>query len=257
MTRRLPLDGIENFRDFGNYPARGRRLKPGLLFRSGHHARATDADLETLERMGLSVIVDLRRSNEREREPSRRWGGFSGHVIENDIGQDSIDEWHAFLDASDLTPQSFRDYMLDYYAQAPFVDRHVDLYRRYFQALSESEGAILVHCAAGKDRTGILVALTHHVAGVDDEHIIADYLATNDPVRFAARADGFRQYILETTGRTVSDEAMHVAMGVEAEYLETAFQVMVGRHGSIDGYLDETLGLDPERRSRIHDRLLD
>ena len=257
MTRRLPLDGIENFRDFGDYAAGERRLKSGLLYRSGHHARASDSDLQALEKLGFSVIVDLRRSNEREREPSRRWDAFAAEVIDNDIGQDGIDEWYAFLEASDLSPRSFRDYMLDYYEKAPFVARHVDLYRRYFQALAGSEGPVLVHCAAGKDRTGILCALTHHVAGVADDDIVADYLATNDPARFAARADGFRQHIQETTGRAVSDEAMHVAMGVEPAYLEMAFHVMRDRHGSIDSYLDETLGLDAGVRGRIHDRLLD
>jgi len=256
MTRRIPFDAIENFRDFGDYAAGQRRLKRGLLYRSASQSRATDADLERLAALRLSVIVDLRRANEREREPSRRWAGFAARVIENDIGQESADEWHTFIQTSDLTPASFRAYMLDYYDQAPFQRRHIDLYSRYFRALAESEGPILVHCAAGKDRTGIICALTHHVAGVHDDDIRADYLLTNDPERLVQRLPQVREVIREATGRVASDEALMFAMRVEAEYLDRAFVVMREAHGSIDGYLDQALGLDAGLRGRIHDRLL-
>ncbi|HEX7884958.1 MAG TPA: tyrosine-protein phosphatase [Phenylobacterium sp.] len=256
MTRHIPFEAIENFRDFGGYAAGQRRLKQGWLYRSAAQSKATDADLQKLAGLGLSVIVDLRRANEREKEPSRRWDGFAAQVIENDIGQDAADEWATFIQTSDLTPGSFRGYMMDYYRHAPFQRRHIDLYARYFRALAESAGPILVHCAAGKDRTGIICALTHHLAGVRDDDIMADYLLTNDPARMAARLPLVREKVLEVTGRTASDEALTVAMGVEAEYLGEAFRVMREAHGSLDGYLNEALGLDAGLRGRLHDRLL-
>jgi len=256
MTRHVRFESIDNFRDFGDYAAGPGRLKPGLLYRSAHQARATDADLAKLADMGLGVIVDLRRSNERERDPSRRWAGFDVSVIENDIGQDTADEWGTFIAGSDLTVGSFRDYMLDYYRHAPFQRRHIDLYRRYFRALAETEGAILVHCAAGKDRTGIICALTHHVAGVHDDDIWADYLLTNEPERLAARLPVMREMVRTQTGRLASDEALMTAMGVEAEYLAEAFAAIREAHGSLDGYLEAALGLDADLRARIHDRIL-
>lgn len=256
MTRHIPFEGIDNFRDFGNYAAGQRRLKPGVLYRSAHQARASDEDLQKLADLGLSVIVDLRRANERERDPSRRWNGFGAQVIENDIGQDTADEWSTFMATSDLSVGSFRDYMLGYYRHLPFQARHIDLYRRYFSALVETEGSVLVHCAAGKDRTGVICALTHHVAGVHDDDIQQDYLLTNDPVRQAARVPIMREMVRETTGREASDEALLTAMRVEPEYLAEAFRVMREAHGSLDGYLDNVLGLDADVRGRIHDRLL-
>lgn len=256
MTRRIPFEGIDNFRDFGDYAAGQRRLKRGLLYRSAGHAGATDGDLEKLAAMNLAVIVDLRRANERERAPSRRWPGFAAQVIDNDIGQESADEWLTFIQGSDLTARSFHDYMLEYYRKAPLQRRHIDLYTRYFRALAETEGAILVHCAAGKDRTGIACALTHHVAGVHDDDIVEDYLLTNDPERLERRLPMIREVIRETTGRTASDEALMVSMRVEPEYLEESFRVMREAHGSLDGYLDQALGLDAATRERIHDRLL-
>ena len=257
MTRHIAFDGIDNFRDFGDYAAGPRRLKRGLLYRSAHQSRATDADLAKLAEMGLSVIVDLRRSNEREREPSRRWDGFAAQVIENDIGQDTADEWATFIAGSDLSVGSFHAYMRDYYRAAPTQRRHIDLYTRYFRALAETEGPVLVHCAAGKDRTGIICALTHHVAGVHDDDIVADYLLTNQHERMVARLPTMREHVGHASGgRIPTDEALMTAMRVEAEYLEEAFRVMREGHGSLDGYLDQVLGLNPELRERIHDRLL-
>lgn len=256
MTRHIAFEGIHNFRDFGGYPARGRALKTGRLYRSANHAHATDADLERLAALNLAVIVDLRRANEREREPCRRWQGFAASVIENDVREERDDEWRDFIMSSDLSPESFRRYMLDYYRLAPFWTRHLDLYSRYFRALAETEGPVLVHCAAGKDRTGIICALTHHVAGVHDDDILADFLLTNDPERMARRLPFMRDHIREVSGRTPSDEAVLTGMGVEAQYLEAAFAAMREAYGSLDGYLDRALGLDGALRERIHDRLL-
>ncbi len=253
MDRRIAFEGIDNFRDFGGYATGARRLKPGLLYRSAQPARATPGDLAKLADLGVALIVDLRRTNEREREP---WPGFAAEVIENDIGQDGLDEWATFIAASDLTVESFRAYMLDYYRKAPFQQRHLDLYSRYFRALAESDGAILVHCTAGKDRTGIVCALTHHLAGVHEDDIVEDYLLTNDAERLEKRLPIIREVIRETTGRTASDEALMTAMRVEAEYLAQAFAVMAERHGSLDGYLDQALGLDDALRARLHARLL-
>ncbi|HEY8618228.1 tyrosine-protein phosphatase [Phenylobacterium sp.] len=255
-SRRIAFEGIDNFRDFGDYRAGDRRLRRGRLYRSAHQARATDADLEKLAAMGIAVIVDLRRPNERQRDPSRRWQGFAAQVVENDIGHAHDDPWHAFLRGSDLTENSFHQYMMDYYRAAPHEPRHIDLYRRYFRAVAETEGPILVHCAAGKDRTGIICALTHHLAGVHDDDIVEDYLLTNDPERIALRTPVLQEIIREETGRTPSDGAVRVAMSVAPEYLETAFDVMREQHGSLDGYLDEVLGLDAPLRERIHDRIL-
>ena len=57
MTRHIPLQGVENFRDFGDYAAGAGRLRKGVLFRSAHQAEATDADLETLATLGIVTLV--------------------------------------------------------------------------------------------------------------------------------------------------------------------------------------------------------
>jgi len=256
MTRRISFEGIDNFRDFGDYPGARGHLKRGVLYRSAHHANASDKDLEALAALGLSVIVDLRRPNERERDPSRRWPDFAATVIDNDIGQGADDEFYAFLVSSDLSVEAVRDYLTGYYRKAPFVARHLDLYARYFQALAETEGPVLVHCAAGKDRTGVICALTHHIAGVSDDHIVEDYLLTNDPERLALRTPQVVERIRQATGRTPSHEAVRAAIGVDAVYLREAFAAVCEAHGSLDGYLEQALGVTPGLRARIEARIV-
>lgn len=257
MTRILPFEGVENFRDFGDYAAGQRRLKRGLLYRSAHHGNATPADLDAIRDLGISVIVDLRRPNERERDPCRRWSGFAANLIENDIGKVDDDPWHLFIASSDLSEDSFRRYMVDYYREAPFVERHVDLYSRYFQALAKADGAVLIHCAAGKDRTGILAALTHHLAGVSEDDLVEDFLLTNDPGRFERRVPVMMEVMRNLTGKSPSEAAVRTALGVEAQYLETAFAAIHDKHGSLDAYLDRELGVDDTARQAIHDRILE
>ncbi len=257
MSRILPFEGVENFRDFGGYAAGDRVMRTGVLYRSAHHGFATDADLEAIRGLGLSVIVDLRRPNERARDPCRRWEGFTAQVIENETGELQDDPWQIFIATSDLSAAAFRQYMVDYYREAPFVDRHVDLYARYFHALAETDGAVLIHCAAGKDRTGILAALTHHLAGVSDDDLVADYLLTNNPERLARRVPFIMARMKEEHGRVATEEAVRTAISVEAQYLETALAAIRQRHGSLDAYLEEVLGVDEAARRRLHGRILE
>ena len=257
MTRHIDFDGIENFRDFGGYDtACGRGLKRGVLYRSANHAYASEADLARLRELGVEVIVDLRRPLERQREPSKRWDGFSGRVIENDIENEHADWANQMAKVEKVDADWFFEDSLHFYRTAPFDPRHVDLFSRYFHALSDAEGAVVVHCAAGKDRTGMICAFTHHLAGVHHDDIITDYMATNHEGRITARMDFLRVYIKNLTGRDVSDEALRVAVSVHPEYLDTALSEIESRCGGIDGYLRDVLGIDSAHRDRIGERIL-
>ncbi len=257
MTRHIDFDGIENFRDFGGYDTRhGRPLKRGLLYRSANHAYASDGDLARMRDMGLAAIIDLRRAEERTREPNRRWEGFDAEVIENDIISDHADWAMMMKGLSEITPQWFYEDCIGYYRRAPFEPRHIDLYRRYFRTLADGRGPIVVHCAAGKDRTGLICALTHYVAGVSHDDMLADYLLTNDESRLTRKMDFLGPWLEKQVGLTAPREALRVAVSVNADYLDTAFSVIVERHGSLDAYLEAVLGVDGDLRQRLHHRLL-
>ncbi|HEX5379939.1 MAG TPA: tyrosine-protein phosphatase [Phenylobacterium sp.] len=257
MTRHIAFEGIDNFRDFGGYDtACGRGLKRGRLFRSANHSYATEADLQALRDLGVKVIVDLRRPMEREREPSRRWSDFDGHVVENDH-EVAHSDWTVLLkQADELDGRYFFEDSLGFYRAAPYEDRHIDLFSRYFQALAQAEGGVLVHCAAGKDRTGMICALTHHLAGVHRDDTVADFLATNHPEKIVKRVEFLGPWIHDLTGRVVHEDALKVAVSVNEAYLDAAFETIVATSGSVDAYLEQVLGVDSDLRARIEERIL-
>jgi protein tyrosine/serine phosphatase len=258
MTERVfAFEGVENFRDYGDYAtAAGLRLARGRLLRSGHHARASDADLVRLAGFAVGVVVDLRRASERAAQPCRRPAGFAGRVIESEDVAEGEAPHVTFLRTTDLTEHNVRAFMLDTYRAMPFDERHRDLFSRYFRALAEVEGAVLIHCAAGKDRTGLLAALTHHLAGVNEQDLFEDYLLTNSAVRLEARTPEIAAQIERSFGRKASDAAVRAFLGVEPGFLHAGFGEIRARHGTLDAYLEQALGVDRALRERLEARLL-
>ena len=253
--RILPLEGVENFRDYGRYAASGGRIASGQLFRAAHQARATPADLAAIADLNLAIVVDLRRPRERDNDPSLRHEGFAGEVIQCDLGDQAEAPHVAFLRETDLTPESARAFFLDYYDKAPFEPRHLELFGRYFAALAQGRGPVLIHCTAGKDRTGLLAALTHHILGVHQDDVRDDYLLTNVAARVDARLPMVTEALETSLGKRPSETAVRAFLGVDASYLDAAFTAIRGRSGSVEAYLD-VIGVDAEAREALRARLI-
>lgn len=256
MSDRLPpFQAIDNFRDYGGYAVAGARVARGRLYRSAHQARATEADLARLAQLNIATVVDLRRPSERRDQPSRRPSGWAGRVIESTHDDGGEAPHITFLKTADLTEDSGRAFMTGAYRRLPFEPAHVDLFSRYFRALAECEGPVLIHCAAGKDRTGLLAALTHSLLGVSRDDLIHDYLLTNIAVDLEGRAEGIAKKLTEMTGRPASHGAVVAFLGVEADYLDGAFAEITARHGSLRSYLEQALGVDDALAEGIRARL--
>lgn len=256
MTGRIHrFDALDNFRDYGDYAAASGRVKSGRLFRSGHHARLSGPDLERLDGLGIATVVDLRRPSERRAQPSKRPAGFAATIIESAHDDGGEAPHITFLKTADLTPDSGRRFMTATYRQLPFEPAHIDLFGRYFSALGQSEGPVLIHCAAGKDRTGMLAALTHHLLGVSREDMVEDFLLTNVAVDLEGRAPAIARQLKVMSGREPSHDAVVAFLGVEPVYLDTALNEIAARHGSVDAYLEQALGVDRALRDRIVARL--
>jgi protein-tyrosine phosphatase len=244
------FDALDNFRDYGDYAtAAGRRLAPGRLFRSAHQARVTDADLERLGGLGIGVIVDLRRPGERRDQPSRRPAGWAGQVIDSDLGADGEAPHMTFLRTQDLTPDSGRRFMTGVYRELPFEPSHLDLFARYFRALGEGDGAVLIHCAAGKDRTGLVIALALEVAGADRDAIIADYARTSERIdQIVLRLASTPTYAQDMQ----TDDPQHHA--ARPESMARILQLLEDRHGSPTAWLAEH-GFEADAAQQLRARL--
>ena len=249
------LTGVENFRDFGGYPVGpDRRVKRGLLYRSGRPSAATEADEALLHRLGISTIVDLRLPDERREHQTGDWNARY-QTITSDVGGD-VNHWRAFLRSGNVSATTVEAYMLELYRSIPYHERFIDLFSRYFRALATADGAVLVHCTAGKDRTGIIVALTHYMLSVAREDIYYDFLLTNRDRSYETHGASVQQALSEEAGQPIEEPAVRAAMGTPPEYLDATFDALRARSGSVEAYLEEALGVDGAIREMIQTRLL-
>lgn len=254
--RVLPLAGIHNFRDYGGYAiAGGGRLRRGLLFRSAQHRDATAGDLAAVAGLGLRTVIDLRGASEGADAPCPRPTGFDALVIRADEETSGLAPHLRAAQLAD-SPATARQAMLRSYAGMPFRRVLSGIIARYLAALAERDGPSLVHCMAGKDRTGFAVALVHRLLGVHADDIDADFLLTNMAGNPEARIAAGAATVRQRYGMTMDDATVRVIMSVEPEYLAAAWAAIDERHGGLDGYLRDVLGLTAASRDAMAARLI-
>jgi len=255
VGRIVPLEGVTNFRDYGGYAAAdGARVRRGVLWRSGQHVAASDADLDRIAGLQLATVIDLRGKAERALNPCRRPAGFAARVLFSD-GETAGLASHIDAGQGAMDIVGARAAMRRLYAEMPYRPTLVEVLRGYFAALAAGEGASLVHCFAGKDRTGFAVAMTHHALGVHRDDAVSDYLLTN--LAMAGRTFPGNAGSDSSKYSHLSPEAMQALGGVAAEYLDSAFTALHESHGSADAYLADVLGVDAAVRDVMRAHLLE
>jgi protein-tyrosine phosphatase len=252
----LPTDGIHNLRDYGGYAALGgARVKTGLLWRSGQHMEASEADLETVARLDIRTIIDLRGLSERASFPCRRHPAFDAHVIAYDGETTNSPPHEGGGGKVEMTPQKARERMIAVYTRMPNNPAMLDMFTRYFSALETRKGASLVHCFAGKDRTGVAASLLLHALGVHADDVLTEFLRTNDaPTTHILERQSLPR--METHYGVIAPEAKANLMGVLPEYLATYVAEATRLAGSLDAYMAKALGVDEARKERLRARFL-
>jgi protein-tyrosine phosphatase len=252
----LPTEGIHNLRDYGGYVVPGEgRVKTGVLFRSGQHMEASEADLELIHSLDIRTIIDLRGVSEREGFPCRRHPQFAAEVIEHPGETSNSPRHEGGGGAIVMTPHKARERMIAVYTRMPVNPAMISMFSRYFAALDERDGGSLVHCFAGKDRTGIAASLLLHVLGVHHDDVVAEFLRTNDaPTRAILERQSLPR--MQAHYGNIESEALHNLMGVLPEYIDTYFAEVTRDHGSVDAYLADKLGVDEARKRRLRAKLV-
>lgn len=253
QPRVLTFTGIHNFRDYGGYAARDGRLKSGVLWRSGHHAEATADDLEKVHELRLATVVDLRGDSERAGSPCLRHSQFDAQVLFHPGETASAQGKAAHEEAADQvrTAAEAHAAMVTLYASMPWRPALAGTYRLYFKALATDAEPSLLHCLAGKDRTGLAAALTHHLLGVHADDAMADYLLTNHAGDMERRIEAGARHVRAGFGRDMDLDAVRTLMSVDAAFLGTAFAAIRERHGSIEVYCEEVLQVTPQMRESM------
>ncbi|MEU5905047.1 tyrosine-protein phosphatase [Micromonospora sp. NPDC047527] len=240
-NRRIPLPATFNFRDVGGYLGHdGRAVRRGRLFRSDSLHRLDEQDRDAFAAIGIRTVIDLRRPTEVERDG--RVPAYQGLTYRNIHPEH--EDWAA-------TPHEEGADLARYLA-----DRYADLAQTGTAGLAEAIGLIadssnapaVVHCVAGKDRTGIVCALTLAVLGVDDADIVADYaLSTEASARFSA-------WLTATLPHVVDVPAPFLASPAEA--MQIFLDELREGYGSVEAYLRHA-GVTDEQLAALRDHLLD
>ena len=229
-ARLIGLAGTVNFRDIGGYPnADGRSVKWETLFRADSLNRLTSGDHAEIRRLGIATVIDLRTTAEVE----------EGHF---DAEATPVDFLHLPLMESVPDPEAFRTQpgllSSTYVEMLDTAGAHVV---RAIEALASPGGLpAIVHCTAGKDRTGVLIALVLGLLGVDDELIVEDYALSaasmhqlkerlaerypdaadeilEDDEVFSAAPENMEHLLTTITARWGSTEALAIDLGISEQ----------------------------------------
>lgn len=254
--RFLPTEGIHNFRDYGGYPVYGGgRVKRGLLFRSGQHVAASDTDLANVAALQIRTVIDLRGASERAKYPCRRSQAFDAEVFAFE-GETTSSPPHMNVDSHTTTAEFARQRMLGVYTRMPKNPAMIEMFGRYFQALDQRDGASLVHCFAGKDRTGVAAMLVLHVLGASRDDQMEEFLLTNKAPTFAVLREQSVPGIEARLGRKLDEEAIRALLEVHEDYLATYIKEVEKEHGALDTFLENALGVDDAMRDRLRSRFV-
>jgi len=255
------LAGAPNFRAVAALPAAdGRRLDPRRVFRSDALHRLTDEDLATLARLRIGTVLDLRREDERASMPSRWPMAAPRDTLTFDAMPDlqavRAGGWRVQLGAADFDTDGAHRWMVDTYARMPgAVGGAVrEAARRLVAAGPSVPAGVLVHCTAGKDRTGFVVAMLLAALRVPRDAIVDDYLESGrrQPPEVLAQ----RLLAMSPTRPSARElGAIETIASVRPEFLDTALRTAERAHGSLDAYLDAH-GVDAGLRAALADALL-
>ena len=241
-VRHLNLAGASNFRDLGGYPTRdGRHVRWRQIFRSNHLGHITEADSEILRDLRIKSAFDFRGTEERV-VAACALAEIAVHSLP--IEPTVVASLRTRVtEAGALSPADALEVMRDSYRN--YVRHNTPRFRALFSHLLGDHAPLVIHCTAGKDRTGFACALILHALGVSDDLIAEDYLLTN------------RFYRRDPHASDLPEEVKAVLGSVQASFLAAGFEAVSAEYGDLEGYFSDGLGLGPVERTSLEARYLD
>jgi protein-tyrosine phosphatase len=216
-SRRLDWPDCRNTRDLGGLPLAGGLTRSGVLVRSDNLRSLTSAGQEAMVAYGVTDVIDLRSEGEVASSPSPFAGPAPTYThlpLVDDATMRKLAE----------APDMFDRYLM-------MLDRRADAFRGIFTALARIEGAAVFHCFAGKDRTGMVAAMSLSLAGVNVDSIAADYAETD-----AQMATRYQEWLAAAPPELL--EEMRQDLICPPERIVGVLEHLDQRWGGVEGYLE-------------------
>ena len=269
QQRAIAFAGIENARDMGGLVMQdGRKIRPGMLVRSGNLSKATDADVTTLkERYHLTQVFDFRFEAEAAGAPDRVIDGVSythlstlpkaflagfssGRVDTAQIDSKNMLATlmkYAFAPkAQAMAKQLYPAIVADSLAQQYYGD--------FLRGILRAEGGALWHCSQGKDRAGWASAFLLAALGASRNVIVEDFDLSNQS--YAPYVDALSAQVRDKEGGKEAEAFIRAMVGVSRENFETTLDQIDQKYGSLAGYVEKELGFSKKEQKQLRKKYL-
>jgi protein tyrosine/serine phosphatase len=238
-SRRLDWPDCRNTRDLGGLPLAGGVTRSGMFVRSDNLRSLTAQGQEAMVAYGVTDVIDLRSESEVASSPSpfaalEPFGGPAPTYTHLPLVDDAT--MRKLAEAPDM----FDRYLM-------MLDRRGDAFRGIFTALARTDGAAAFHCFAGKDRTGMVAAMSLSLAGVDADSIAADYAETD-----AQMATRYQEWLAAAPPELVDE--MRQDLVCPPERIVGVLEHLDQRWGGVEGYL-EAAGMTAADISTLRSKL--
>jgi protein-tyrosine phosphatase len=253
------LTGAANFRDVGGYQTSdGHKIKRHTIYRSGELSGLTTADQRALEELHIRYEVDLRTDKERAESPTR-WGKNAPQVVSVSVGESRQSDpiKSVASSAGELRDAAEAKRYMEKATARIAIQGAGDI-GEVIRALAKGDEPALIHCTAGKDRTGVTVAVLMTLLGASRDEVDREYLRSNDSVdqqleRMKAREKSGASETLSS----LRPEVLRTMLGTERSYMDAAFAAIDTEYGSFDAYTERGLKVTPAQVHALRTNLLE
>ncbi len=241
IAPRIPVNGTYNFRDVGGYRADGGTIRSGKLFRSDGLHSLGETGKDALRELGVRVIIDLRDD-------------FELKTLPDDLDGLDVEVLHLpVFEGSGASQATIGATLADLYAK--IVLQHTDVVITALREIADTgDEGVVVHCTAGKDRTGIVIALALLAVGVDRQTVVDDYARTQANLA-GPWLEGMLK-LVQSHGVEVTPDLRVIMGGSPPEALESALDLIDRERGGVHAYLKDA-GLDDLELAKLRSVLVE
>ncbi|MBE5968679.1 MAG: tyrosine-protein phosphatase [Lachnospiraceae bacterium] len=265
MGKKLSLEKMNNTRELGGLvAANGHKIKDDTLYRSGHLFFASKNDLDAIQQLNLSHIVDLRSPLEQSQRPDPAIEGtkhISLPAVTDELSgitRDEESDEHAsemLISRMSADKETAINYMVDLYENLVSNEYCLGQYHKFMELLADNNtNKILWHCTAGKDRAGLATVFTLEILGVNRDDIIENYLETN--VNLKEEIDELVEMLRTKKFFTGDDESIRTFFGAREEYIQAMYKKVSETYGSFQNFIKNGLGVTAETVEKLRSKYL-